>query len=247
MAKNYYEILDLSRDANGPSVCNAYRRLALQWNPNTNRENLMAANYMFHQISEAFEVLSDQATRTIYDELGEFGLKAGIYGQKGYVYKGNAEEIHNGLFSAANPFFEDSAPEPGSLFGQAARGLNMPPEAVPEDIVIELHCTLEELYNGCMKTVTYSARKVNSDRVTFHCEETTREITVDRGAGKGTRVICKQQGNEAVKYETSDLIVLVRELPHKVFRKEGVDLVCLIHIPLASALLSDPLRIVNSI
>ena len=60
MAKNYYDILEVSRNADDPVICEAYRRLATKWYPKNNRDKLMEAEHMFHEVAEAFEVLSDR-------------------------------------------------------------------------------------------------------------------------------------------------------------------------------------------
>ena len=60
MSKDYYETLELSRDCTAEDVSNAFRRLALKFHPKKNDSKSFAVNnYIFHQIAEAYEVLSD--------------------------------------------------------------------------------------------------------------------------------------------------------------------------------------------
>jgi len=77
MGKDYYKILGVSKDANEDEIKRAYKKQALKWHPDRNAGNTEAASQKFKEISEAFEVLSDKQKRTIFDQLGEEGLKGG--------------------------------------------------------------------------------------------------------------------------------------------------------------------------
>jgi len=59
--KDYYEILNLKRNCNNEDIANAYRRLALKFNPKRNHPQEYALNnFHFHQLAEAYLVLSDR-------------------------------------------------------------------------------------------------------------------------------------------------------------------------------------------
>ncbi|XP_016985998.1 dnaJ homolog subfamily B member 6 isoform X1 [Drosophila rhopaloa] len=64
---DYYKVLDLPRSATDSEVKKAYRKLALKWHPDKNPDNLDEANKRFHELSEAYEVLSDARKRRVYD------------------------------------------------------------------------------------------------------------------------------------------------------------------------------------
>lgn len=64
--KNYYKILDIKRNANKKEIKKAYRDLALKWHPDK-AEDKEKAEKMFQDISEAYEVLSDDEMRAKYD------------------------------------------------------------------------------------------------------------------------------------------------------------------------------------
>jgi len=65
---DYYEILGIEKTASNADVRKAYRKLALKWHPDKNPDQQESATVRFKQISEAYEVLSDDKRRNIYDE-----------------------------------------------------------------------------------------------------------------------------------------------------------------------------------
>ncbi|KAA3673636.1 DnaJ subfamily B member 6 [Paragonimus westermani] len=86
---DYYQVLGVRRDASSDDIKKAYRRLALKWHPDKNPDNKEEAEVRFKLISEAYEVLSDQSKRNIYDRYGKQGLLNGApngndYGPSGF-------------------------------------------------------------------------------------------------------------------------------------------------------------------
>jgi len=77
MGKDYYKILGIAKDASEDEIKRAYKKQALKWHPDRNAGKTEEASQKFKEISEAFEVLSDKQKRTIFDQLGEEGLKGG--------------------------------------------------------------------------------------------------------------------------------------------------------------------------
>ena len=65
--KNYYKILNLPRSATKKEIKKSYRELALKWHPDKNAENKDEAEKKFQDISEAYEVLSDDELKGKYD------------------------------------------------------------------------------------------------------------------------------------------------------------------------------------
>ncbi|XP_055696093.1 dnaJ homolog subfamily B member 6 [Lutzomyia longipalpis] len=71
---DYYKILEINRGATDAEIKKAYRKLALKWHPDKNPNNQDEANKRFKEISEAYEVLSDERKRRVYDQYGKEGL-----------------------------------------------------------------------------------------------------------------------------------------------------------------------------
>lgn len=76
MSKCYYETLSVERNADDNTIKKAYRKLAMKYHPDRNQGD-DAAEAMFKECSEAYEVLSDGKKRQIYDAYGHDGLKGG--------------------------------------------------------------------------------------------------------------------------------------------------------------------------
>ena len=78
MAKDYYEILGVPRDASQDDIKKAYRRLAREYHPDVNKEP--GAEERFKEINEAYRVLGDPDTRRRYDELGHADFENSGFG-----------------------------------------------------------------------------------------------------------------------------------------------------------------------
>ena len=69
MARDYYEVLGVTRDAPPEQVKKAFKRLAGKYHPD--RNDSPDAEAKFKEINEAYSVLSDQQKRQAYDQLGQ--------------------------------------------------------------------------------------------------------------------------------------------------------------------------------
>ncbi len=80
--KDYYATLGIQRNATPDEIKKAYRKKALECHPDRNPGDAKA-EAQFKQVSEAYEALSDENKRRIYDQYGEDGLKGGMGGGAG--------------------------------------------------------------------------------------------------------------------------------------------------------------------
>ncbi|KAK9092709.1 hypothetical protein Syun_027620 [Stephania yunnanensis] len=78
MGVDYYNILQVDRNAKDEDIKKAYRKLAMKWHPDKNPNDKKYAEAKFKEVSEAYEVLSDPQKRAIYDQYGEEGLKGQV-------------------------------------------------------------------------------------------------------------------------------------------------------------------------
>lgn len=75
--KCYYEVLGLSRDASDEDIKKSYRKLALQWHPDKNPNNINEAKTQFQLVQQAYEVLGDPNERAWYDKHRESIIRGG--------------------------------------------------------------------------------------------------------------------------------------------------------------------------
>ena len=108
MAKrDYYEVLGVSRSTSADEIKKAYRRLAMKYHPDRNKDDANAES-RFKEAKEAYEVLSDSDKRATYDQFGHDGLKsAGTGGGRGGFGAEGFSDIFGDVF--------------GDIFGGGAR------------------------------------------------------------------------------------------------------------------------------
>lgn len=97
---DYYKVLEIPRNASTIEVKKSYRKLALKWHPDKNPNHKEEAELKFKEISEAYEVLSDEKKRKVYDKYGKEGL---INGGSAHHHYNNSHGMFNNGFGA-NPF-----------------------------------------------------------------------------------------------------------------------------------------------
>ncbi|MDO4977776.1 MAG: DnaJ domain-containing protein [Eubacteriales bacterium] len=95
MRKDYYKILGLSKNAGQTEIKKAYRKLAKKYHPDTNRDN-PAAEEKFKDVSRAYEVLSDEKKKALYDKYGEDGINPNSYSRTFY-YGNMGEDSFDGM------------------------------------------------------------------------------------------------------------------------------------------------------
>ena len=259
--KDHYEILELPRNCSQEEISESYRKLSLKYHPKiASPENSALYEYCFQKLGEAYEVLSDPKKKEIFDIYGKEGLKNGIMKNgkqiEGYRYLGNGHEIFEKFMGTSNPFalirenekINKEIKEKDNIVIDAAQQNNENKKEVKErkekDFVIELECSLEELYNGCIKNVKYTRKKISSDSVTLEDVEENIDVEILRGYDKNSTIIFKGMGNECLGEKNSDLIVKIKEKKNNSFKRVNKnDLIYIHEITLAQALNGDPVRL----
>lgn len=94
--RDYYEVLGVGRNADSSTIKKAYRRLAKKYHPDSNEGNLSAAEH-FKEVNEAYDVLSDEKKKKLYDTYGHAAFEEGFQGT--YGNNGGAGGFGNGSFT----------------------------------------------------------------------------------------------------------------------------------------------------
>lgn len=148
MSKDFYKTLGVEKTATEDEVKKAYRKLAMKYHPDRNKDD-KEAEKKFKEINEAYDVLKDQQKRAAYDQYGSaaFDRSAGMggFGAGGFHAAGGA-----GAFS---DIFEDMF---GDFMGGGgrARGRGGQQSGRGSDVQYTLEVTLEEAYAGLEKSIS---------------------------------------------------------------------------------------------
>ncbi len=265
MARDYYEILGLKRDASHKEIKQAYRKLARKHHPDVNPGD-KAAEQRFKEITSAYEVLSDPQKRTKYDRYGERWEQAEAFEKArsaaGGGFGGGTQTFHfdlNDLFgrsSGAGGFgnifdlFRNARPD-------ASRGGPMRGQNVEYNAEI----SLEEAYAGTTRTVQLQSEEPCTacggsgeiaNAVCHVCQgqgvlvrPKRLEVKIPAGARDGTRVRLAHEGSPPTRRggPRGDLYVVIRVRPHQRFERRGDDLHIEVPVPLEDAVLGGEIQV----
>ncbi|MFD6994341.1 DnaJ C-terminal domain-containing protein [Streptomyces sp. NPDC059943] len=223
MARDFYEVLGVSRTASQDDIQQAYRKLARKYHPDVNKDP--AAEERFKDLNEAYSVLSDPKTRARYDRFGEdfrnipedfddrvaAGAGGGFRTRRTAGAGGPGVRYTTGFgdgFSAEDVDIEDLF---GSLFGAGAGSAGVP----GADQEAELPLTIEEAYKGGRRTVTLAGPTGQARRY---------EVDVPPGVTDGQRIrLAGEGGRGSGAAPAGDLHLRVRIQSHPQFRLNGRD------------------------
>jgi len=141
----YYEVLEVSKDATGAVLKKAYRKLAMKYHPDRNPDD-KEAEEKFKSINEAYQVLSDDEKRSIYDRYG----KAGLDGQGGMGGGGFGGSNMDDIMDMFNSMFGGGGFGGGGFGRQSRRD---PSQKYALDFEIELQLEFHEAVFGCEKKI----------------------------------------------------------------------------------------------
>jgi molecular chaperone DnaJ len=177
--RDYYEVLGVERTANQQEIKKSYRRLAMEYHPDRNREP--DAEEKFKELSEAYGVLSDPEKRARYDR-GGFSALDGMSAED--IFSGiNFGDIFGGGGSGGGLFDE--------IFGFGRRRGS----TRGRDIEVEITVPLKRILTGGEETVEYSRRVVCTDCGGSGAKAGTEPRKCSECGGSGQRVYTtRQQG-----------------------------------------------------
>ncbi len=239
MAKDYYQILGVSKNASAEEIKKAYRKLAMKYHPDRNKGD-KTAEERFKEVNEAYAVLSDPDKRKQYDTFGSQGFKQHFSQED--IYRGSDisdilremglggdffSKIFGGAGRGGGGFrtytFTGGGPRPGPGPGPGMGGFDFGPDfgqaqqgpARGQDLIYELPVSLEEVFHGATKMVSYR-RGGQVQRV---------NVKVPAGITTGKKLRLAGKGEPGPPGgQPGDLYIRVRVLEHPRFRRLGDDL-----------------------
>jgi molecular chaperone DnaJ len=143
--RDYYEVLSVSREVSSDDLRKAYRREALKHHPDRNQGDTSAEG-KFKEINEAYQILSDDEKRRVYDQFGHAGLdgSGGAHGGMGDVFA-HMQDLFTEMFSGSTGFAGGGHPRRGG------------------DLRVQTRLTLREAAFGCKRELGVRAPAVCTD------------------------------------------------------------------------------------
>src|SRR5688572_17622339 len=167
--KDYYQTLGVKKDSKADEIKKSYRRLARKYHPDVN-PNDKASEEKFKEVQEAYDILSDEKKRKVFDRFGYYndnldpdspfgaGAGAGGAGAGGFDFSGFSWDASStGSSGGGSSSFRDIFSD---LFGGSGGGTKRepePPRPLPKkgrDIEIPLALSFEESFNGLTTNIT---------------------------------------------------------------------------------------------
>ena len=140
---DFYNVLGVPKDASAADIKKAYRKLAVQYHPDKNPDD-NTAQEKFKKISEAYETLSDDKKRQMYDQFGEEGLRGGGMGggggHQGFSSMEEALRTFMGAFGGGGASGGPNASMFDNIFGfeQQGGGGNYPSQGASKKLSLTI-------------------------------------------------------------------------------------------------------------
>lgn len=232
---DFYQTLGLKKGASKDEIRKAYRKLAREHHPDANPNNPAAAE-RFKQVQEAYDVLSDDKKREMYDRFGpnyEQAARASAAGAGGNPFGGGGFNPFGGGAVDLGDLFGQGGVDLGDLFGGGGRTRKRAP-ARGADIKATVRIPFET-------AVTGGRVDVSVDR-----NGTTETLTVKIPAGvsEGQVIRLSGQGAPSARNGTAgDLYLTIEIEPHRYFRREGANLLVDVPITPSEAVLGSKIEV----
>jgi curved DNA-binding protein len=249
MAKrDYYDLLEVKRNASQDEIKKAYRKLALKYHPDRNKGN-KEAEERFKEINEAYAVLSDTEKRKQYDTFGAEGFHQRFTQEDifrnfnfGDIFQdlGFSDDILTGLFGRRSgrgtrrSGFGGTGSDFSQFYRQGAPGFETQTARNGTDLVIDLPISLEEAAKGSDRRFNLAGGRGGGE-IAVKIPPGIRSGQKLRLAGKG------QAGPGSGK--AGDLFIRVQVRDHPVFKREGDDLIVHRDIAFSEAVLGTTIDV----
>jgi molecular chaperone DnaJ len=269
MPKDFYETLGVSKGADQAEIKKAYRKLAMKYHPDQNKDD-PEAEAKFKEVNEAYDILKDEQKRAAYDQYGSAAFEGGM-GQGGF----RSQDFGGAGFGGFSDIFEDMF---GDFMGRGPGGRTRSGPNRGNDMQYTLEISLEDAYKGKEATIKVptnetcqsckgsgategskpescdgcgGAGRVRMQQGFFTIERTCPSCN---GEGQVIKDPCKSCGGQGRVRKgegeaglrggpNGDLYVLIAVKGHKLFKRDGDHLYCRVPIPMTVAALGGEIEV----
>lgn len=259
--RDYYETLGIDKKADTQAIKKAYRKLAKKYHPDTNAGN-PTAEEKFKEVTEAYNVLSNEEKKKLYDEFGFAGLEEGFSAEAaraaarsgGYGFNPFGGGTSSGPYTHNEFHFENGAGDLDAddlfsgIFGDffsggtgsytSSRTSSHAGRRSRKGADVEAAITIdfEEAVFGCEKNISLHDPNTNSTQ--------NLAIHIPAGIDSGKTIRLKGQGNPGVNGGAAgDILLAVTVRRSTVFEREGMDVCSTVCIPYTTAALGGKVRV----
>lgn len=224
MAKDYYGVLGVAKDASTDAIKKAYRKLALKYHPDKNPGDKKAEE-KFKEITEAYAVLSDEEKRRQYDQFGEAGFHQ-RYSQEDIFRNFDVGDIFREFGFGTDDIFSQ-------LFGGGGRVRSTffggRPQAVKgQDYVMQLSLPFRQAILGGEKRIDFR-REGQVEHL---------QVRIPPGVESGQKLrVSGKGGASPAGGPSGDLFLEIKVEPDPAFSREGQDLFVKVQVPFSGACL----------
>eukprot|EP00934_Nitzschia_sp_Nitz4_P005323 Nitzschia sp. Nitz4//scaffold41_size133979//95740//97199//NITZ4_003361-RA/size133979-snap-gene-0.131-mRNA-1//-1//CDS//3329551512//5313//frame0 len=243
--RDLYDVLGVSKSADKGEIKKAYFKLAKQYHPDANKDDPTATD-KFKEATEAYEVLSDDQQRKMYDQFGHAATDPNF--QQGNPFGGAGNPFGGaGGFDFGDGSFHFSSSGPGghqidpeelfdAFFGGGARRRRGPQRGA--DLQMHVRLSFEEAVFGTSKDLHLRYQVINQSTGQIEIKE--REVTVDTppGIDSGMNLRLSGQGAEGDPgAPRGNLLVQVIVDRDDYFHRDGSDVHTEAHVSIVQAIL----------
>lgn len=245
MKRDYYDVLGVSRNASESDIKKAYRNLARKYHPDSGgdtKENVEK----FHEIQEAYDVLSDKEKRKNYDRFGHAAQNfAGTGAPGGFSTNGagvNFSDIFSGMGGSSGGFggfggiadiFEQMR---AGQTGQGGHSARTP--AKGKNIEHSITIGFMEAVNGATREVSLTITDPGGNR---RVEKLS--VKIPAGIDNGGKIRLRGKGQQIRRGANGDLILNVNVTAHPFFKRDGMDIILDLPVTIAEAALGAQVEV----
>lgn len=241
-----YEVLGVEKTDSTSTIKKAFRKKALQCHPDKGGDP-----EEFKKIQAAWEVLQDDEKRQLYDKYGLEGLEQGGGG-------GDMDDVFSAFFGGARRGRRQQGPRKGpdikhdiklsleDLYSGKTTKLAVTREKISGTPSVCSTCQgngvimrMRQLRPGMIQQIQQQCPNCNGEgyeNMKRVKEKTVLEIAVEPGMADGDKIRKRGMSNEQPNCEPGDIVFVVKEKPHDVFKRKGADLLIKKEITLVEAL-----------
>ena len=238
--RDYYEVLGLSKGASKDEIKKAYRKLARQYHPDVNNEP--GADEKFKEISEAYEVLSDDEKKAHYDQFGHVDPNQGFGGGFTSDFGGEKEVQVTKEENCENCHGSGAKPGTSQETCSTCKGSGQ--------VTIEQSTPFGRIVNRRTCTTCKGSGKMIKEKCTV-CrgrgridKKTTLKIKIPAGVDNGQQIRLAGKGEAGMNGgPAGDLYVAFRVKPHEIFVREDDDVYLDMPITFVQAALGSEIEV----